>query len=407
MTGGPPQHETWDPKPGAPEEIRGPFGAIATSVPGVRCGELMPRTAKMFDKLCVVRSMATDNPGHAGGSYEMLTGAEHPGGKGNEAIAASRGDFPTLAAIVKRFRTPTPGVPASVVYPQPIFNVPFYPGQDAGFLGPAWDPWRFNCDPAAANFAVPELTLPADLSTQRIGQRVQLRDELNRELDRLTTAPAAQRFGQRVEEALDLLAGRKVGDAFDLGREPAQVRERYGRHVFGQGCLLARRLVEAGVALVQVNWHREPNDDQPMWDAHYMLPTNLKNKLMPPMDQGYTALLTDLAERGLLDETLVLWMGEMGRTPKLESVAKFAEPGRNHWGHVFSVALAGAGIKQGLVYGASDRQGGHPQDNPIRPHDLTATIYAALGISPDSKIHDRTGRPFPVSCGRVLEELFA
>jgi hypothetical protein len=406
MTGGPPQHETWDPKPDAPAEIRGPFGTIPTAVPGVRVGELMPRTARRLDRLCVVRAMVTNNPGHAGSSYELLTGAEHPGGKGNESIVASRSDFPTIGAIVKRCRSPVAGVPTSVVYPQAIFNVPFYPGQDAGLLGSEWDPWRLTCDPAAPNFSLPDLALQADVSPRRLGERRDLLDRFSREFDRLADGPAARQYGERAGEALGLLASSKARAAFDLHREPATLRDRYGRTPFGQGCLLARRLVEAGVALVQLNWHREPNDEQPMWDAHHMLVTNLKNKLMPPMDQGYTALLDDLDQRGLLSETLVVWVGEMGRTPKLESIPKYPEPGRNHWGGVFSLALAGAGVRGGLVHGASDRIGGYPKDNPIGPSDLTATIYSALGVAPETEIRDRLGRPLAVSRGRVLHELY-
>lgn len=366
----------------------------------------MPRTASWIDRLCVVRSMVTRNPGHAGSSYEMLTGAEHPGGKGNENIAASRTDFPTLGAVVKRFRRPAPGVPTAVVLPQPIFNVPFYPGQDGGFLGREWDPWRLECNPAAPEFSLPELTLTADVSPHRLTERLGLLGHLNHDFERLSSTPAMMRYGSRSAEAIDLLTGSSVRAAFDLAREPASVRDAYGRHVFGLGCLLARRLVEAGVALVQLNWHREPNDEQPMWDAHHMLATNLKNKVMPPMDQGYTALLDDLDQRGLLSETLVVWMGEMGRTPRLESIPRFPEPGRNHWGDVFSIALAGARVKQGLVYGSSDKIGGYAQDNPIGPDDLSATLYHALGIDCKMEIYDRLGRPHRLSTGRVLHELF-
>jgi hypothetical protein len=407
MTGGPPQHETWDPKPDAPAEVRGPFGSIASSVPGVRVGELMPRTARWLDRLCVLRAVVTNNPGHVGGSYEMLTGAEHPGGKGNEAIVASRTDFPTLGAVVKHLRPSMTGVPSSVAYPQAIFNVPFYPGQDAGFLGGAWDPWRLALDWAAPTFHVPGLSLESDVVAGRLGQRRSLLDQVDHGFQRLSAGPAPARFAHQTGEAFDLLTGPKARDAFALDREAPALRDRYGRHPFGQGCLLARRLVEAGVGLVQVNWHREPNDDQPMWDCHYMMETHLKNKLMPPMDQGYTTLLEDLHQRGLLAETLVVWMGEMGRTPHLESQPQFREPGRNHWGDVFSIALAGAGVRPGLVYGASDQRGAQPKDNPVRPNDLTATIYHALGIAPESEIRDRLGRPTPLSTGRILTGLFS
>lgn len=405
MTGGPSQHETWDPKPDAPAEVRGPFGSIATSVPGVRVGELMPRTARWLDRLCVLRGFYTNNPGHAGSSYELLTGMEHPGGKGNEAIVASRTDFPTIASVVKRFRPAAPGLPTSVVLPQAIFNVPFYPGQDAGFLGSDWDPWRLTCDTSAPDFRLPDLTLQPDVSLTRLDGRRSLLDQLGGPGSSWQRSPALASAGRHTHQALDLLIGDQARRAFDLSREPAAIRDRYGRHKFGQGCLLARRLIEAGVALVQLNWHREPNDDTPMWDAHWRLEENMKTKLMPPMDEGYTALLEDLEQRGMLSETLVVWMGEMGRTPRLEYIQPHPAPGRNHWGNVFSIALAGAGVRGGVVHGASDQHGGHPKDGPVTPPDLYATLYHLLGISPDTEVHDRLSRPLPLSRGQVLEQL--
>lgn len=405
MTGGPPQHETWDPKPDAPAEIRGPFQPIPTNVPGIQVGELMPRLAHMLDKLCVLRGVHTDNPSHPGSSYEMLTGNLHPLGKGRDDVVASRNDWPVLGAIVKRFKPARPGIPTAVTLPEPIFNVPFYPGQDAGFLGPEWDPWRLGCDPSAVNYQIPELVMPAEISGERLGQRRHLLERVGQALDQKYLP--LTRFHSHTVQAFDLLTGPGARRAFNLSIEPPALRDRYGRHKFGQGCLLARRLVEAGVALVQVNWHREANDDTPMWDAHWRLEENLKSKLMPPMDQGVAALLEDLDARGLLDETLVVWMGEFGRTPKLEYVAPHPAPGRNHWGHVFSLALAGAGIRGGQVYGASDKIGGYPKDGAVSPADLTATLFHCLGLAPGTEIRDRLDRPQPISRGQVLERLFA
>jgi hypothetical protein len=406
MSGGPSQLETWDPKPDAPAEVRGPFGTVQTSVPGLRVGELMPRTAAMAHRLCVIRSVATNNPSHPGGSYEMLTGMEHPAGKGNDSIVSSRTDFPYIGSVVRRLRRPVPGIPTTVVFPQYIFNLSWYPGQDGGFLGGDWDPWHVVSDPSAPNFALPDLTLQADVSPQRLGERRRLLDEVSRGFDRVVAGPAPRRYGQQMVEAIGLLTDRKARDAFDLGREPANLRDRYGRHTFGQGCLLARRLVEAGVALVQINWHREQGSDTPMWDSHWDLETNLKVKLMPPMDRGYSALLEDLVQRGLLAETLVVWVGEMGRTPRLEYITPHPAPGRNHWGQVFSMALAGAGVRAGIVHGASDKNAAYPKDNPVGPQDVSATLFHALGLSPDTEIRDRLNRPLPISRGRVLHELF-
>jgi hypothetical protein len=406
MSGGPPQHETWDPKPDAPAEVRGPFRPVPTRLPGVQVCEHMPRTAALLDRLCVLRGFYTNNPGHAGSTYELLTGMEHPGGKGNENIKASRTDWPTLAAMVKRVRPALPGLPTSVVLPQPVFNVPEWPGQDAGFLGSEWDPWRLNCDLAAPDFQLPELTLPAEVPAERLQGRRSLLDQVSRQLERWQREAAVVTATGHTQTAFDLLVGARVRRALDLNQEPVSLRDRYGRHPFGEGCLLARRLIEAGVGLVQLNWHRDPKDDTPMWDAHWKLEENLKAKLLPPMDLGYTALLEDLHQRGLLDETLVVWMGEMGRTPKLEYVQPHPAPGRNHWGNVFSIALAGGGIRGGQVHGASDKDGAYPKDGPVTPPDLTATILHCLGIAPDTDIRDRLNRPHPLSRGRVLESLF-
>ena len=405
MTGGPPQHETWDPKPDAPAEIRGSFRHIATNVPGIHIGELMPRTARMADRLCILRGVHTDNPSHPGSSYEMLTGTLHPLGKGRDDIQASRSDWPSLSAVVKRFKPTTPGVPTAVVLPEPIFNVPFYPGQDAGFLGPEAEPWRVSCDPSATDFNIGELTMPAGVSVARMGERRGLLEAVCRRFDEVQRGTANTRYDRLTQEAFGLICGNRVRSAFELNEEPPTVRDRYGRHKFGQGCLLARRLVEAGVSLVQLNWHRDANDDTPMWDAHWRLEENLKKKLMPPMDQGYTALLDDLDSRGLLAETLVVWMGEFGRTPKLELIAPHPEPGRNHWCNCFSLALAGAGVRGGQVYGASDRDGAYPTRDPVTPADLTATLFHLLGLSPDTEMRDRLDRPQPISRGRVLEQL--
>jgi hypothetical protein len=406
MTGGPPQHETWDPKPDAPAEVRGPFGSIPTTVPGLRVGELMPRTAALAHKLCVVRSVVTNNPGHAGGSYEMLTGMEHPGGKGNESIVASRTDFPYFGSVVKHCRRPVPGVPTTVVLPQHIFNVPIYPGQDGGFLGSEADPWHVLSDPGAADFRIDDLVLRADVPPERLVERRSLLDGVGATFSRLEGVGALLRYRRQTAQAFDLLAGRRVRAAFDLGREPPMVRDRYGRHTFGQGCLLARRLVEAGVSLVQVNWRRLPDEETPMWDCHWDIVKNIKDKLLPPTDQGYTALLEDLEQRGLLGETLVLWVGEMGRTPKLEHIPPHPEPGRNHWGNVFSMALAGGGVRGGLVHGASDKVGGHPKDGPVGPQDVTATLFHAMGLPPHTEVRDRLGRPLPISRGRAVTEWF-
>lgn len=405
MTGGPSQHETWDPKPDTPAEVRGPFQPISSRLPGLHVCEHMPRTAAITDRLCVLRGFYTNNDGHSGGSYEMLTGTEHPRGKGDNIGNASRTDWPTLGAVVKRFRPAVPGLPTSVVLPQPVANVPEWPGQTAGFLGSEWDPWLLRCDLTAPNFQLPELTLPAEVSAERLAGRRSLLDQMGRQLERWQREAPTATANRHTQQALDMLVGAQVRRAFDLGGEAPALRDRFGRNHFGQGCLLARRLVEAGVGLVQLNWFRRPSEGNG-WDAHTNLEHDMKNDLMPVMDAGYTALLDDLKDRGLLDDTLVIWMGEMGREPKITHVPPHPAPGRNHWGGVLSIALAGGGIRAGQVYGASDKVGGYPKDGPVTPADLSATLFHCLGIAPDTEIRDRLDRPHQLSRGRVLHQLF-
>jgi hypothetical protein len=406
MVGGPPQYETWDPKPDAPSAIRGEFRLIATSVPGLQVCELMPQVARLADRYCVLRAVSTGINAHSSSGYWMLTGHEHPRGDVEVAGQVSPTDAPSLGAVVRRLTPPTPGLPAAVTLPEPVINNPHdpWPGQNAGFLGRAWDPWLLPCDPSAADFRVPEVSLPDDMPALRLDGRRRLVDQVNRHLDGLDRHQVVARHGGFARQAFDVLLRDRARRAFALHEEPAAVRDRYGRYKFGQSCLLARRLVEAGVSLVQVNWPREPGDTSsgnPCWDTHQKNTERLKTALMPPMDRGYSALLEDLAQRGLLDETLVVWAGEFGRTPKIN-----AEGGRDHWGLVFSVAVAGGGILGGQVYGASDRIGASPKDGLVRPQDLTATVFHCLGLAPETEIHDAFGRPYPISRGEVLRQLF-
>jgi hypothetical protein len=402
--GGPPQHETWEPKPDAPREIRGDLKPIASNVPGIQVGELMPRTAQHLDKICVLRAMATDDNAHSSSGYWMLTGVPHQPTNSENAKPGAPNDWPCLASLVQRLR-PGDGLPSTVRLPEHIWNTGgiVWPGQDAGFLGRTADPWLIHCDPNAADFHVPGLALPAEVPAMRLDGRLSLLEQVNRRLDAAERGGMATRYDVQSQQAFDLLRAGKARRAFEIEREPAALRDRYGRNRWGQSLLLARRLVEAGVALVQVNWTRLPGDkdDSPAWDTHNKNADRLKNNLMPPMDLAYSALLEDLATRGLLDETLVVWMGEFGRSPKINGGG-----GRDHWGHVFSVALAGGGVRGGQVIGSSDRIGGYPRDGRLWPQDLTATVFHALGIRPDTEIHDALGRPIPVSRGRVIRGVF-
>jgi hypothetical protein len=402
--GGPPQHETWDPKPDAPREVRGDLKPIATNVPGILVGELMPRTARHVDKICVLRAVSTNDNAHSSSGYWMLTGVPHQPTNSENAKPGAPNDWPCLAALVRRLR-PDAGLPSTIRLPEHIWNTGgiVWPGQDAGFLGRTADPWLIHCDPNTADFHVPGLALPPEVPPVRMEGRLSLLEQVNRRLDAAERAGLGNRYDVQSQQAFDLLRAGKARQAFEMEREPATLRERYGRNRWGQSLLLARRLVEAGVALVQVNWTRMPGDkdDSPAWDTHNKNADRLKNNLMPPMDLAYSALLEDLATRGLLDETLVVWMGEFGRSPKINPGS-----GRDHWGHVFSVALAGGGVRGGQVLGSSDRIGGYPRDGRTLPQDLTATIFHALGIHPETEIHDALGRPIPVSRGQVIRQAF-
>ena len=409
LLGGPPQHETWDPKPDAPVEIRGDLKPIASRTPGLDVGELMPKTAALTDKICVLRAMSTRDNAHSSSGYWMLTGMPHTPMNVENAKPGAPNDWPCLGAAVQTLRPSKSALPAAVRLPEHIWNTngSVWPGQDSGFLGPTSDPWLLTCDPNRPDFAVPGVALGPDLPRDRASAREALLTMLN-DADRRSAlvggaAATPNRWHDLTQRAFDLIASRGGGEAFDLEREPAALRDRYGRNRFGQSVLLARRLVEAGVSLVQVNWQRWETDtsDSPAWDTHGGNAARLKTALMPPMDAAYSALLADLDARGLLDETLVVWMGEFGRTPKIN-----ARAGRDHWGNVFSVALAGGGVRGGQVLGASDEIGGFPKSGKVDPSDLAATIFHALGIPPESTVRDRLGRPIPISKGRVIDGVF-
>jgi hypothetical protein len=405
LGGGPPQHETWDPKPDAPAEIRGEFKPIASATPGLQVGELMPRTARLTEWIAVLRAMATDDNAHSSSGYYMLTGQPHAPKNRENANPGTPNDFPSLAAMVRHLRGDRSSLPGAVRLPEHIWNTDksVWPGQGAGWLGPNAEPWLVACDPSKPDFRAPDISLPVGVGTDRLDDRLRLQELINRRFSPLESARTAA-WTTWQAKAVDLLRSDEARRAFALDSEPAHVRERYGNHRFGQSVLLARRLVEAGVSLVQVNWTRGEKDPDvagsPMWDTHGKHAEHLRQRLMTPMDMAYSALLEDLAARGMLEETLVVWMGEFGRTPKINGNA-----GRDHWGHVFSVALAGGGVRGGVVHGQSDRQGGYPLDGRVDPADLIATIHHCLGYSPGTEVHDRFGRPLVISRGRPIEAI--
>lgn len=403
LQGGPPQHETFDPKPDAPVEIRGPFNPIATSVPGIQFCELLPRTARLAHKLAVARSLSTDDNTHDTSGYWVLTGNKYPGATAREIKPS---DWPYFGSVVKMLK-PSERVPAlsSVWVPDIMrLNDNVRPaGQTGGFLGAQWDPDRFIGDPADDNYRIEGLSLPDGISPLRLEGRLSLFEQVGRHLDRAEQTAAVQNYDEIRHAAFGLLSSGGARDAFRVRDEPEQVRERYGKNRFGQCVLLARRLVEAGVRLVHVNWPREPGDtavDNPMWDTHAQNADRLQDALCPMFDVAYSALIEDLDQRGLLDETLVVAVGEFGRTPKINQFG-----GRDHWGHVFSCALAGAGIAGGQVYGSSDKTGGYPASQRVEPQHLTATVFHLLGVPHQATFPDRTGRPLPVTHGEPLWDL--
>ena len=396
LLGGPPQQETWDPKPESPAELRGDLGTIATATVGLRIGETMPRTAKLTEKIAILRAVTTGDSSHSSSGYYMTTGQPHlPRGVENAKPGAPN-DWPSLGAVVRKVKQPGSAMPAAVTLPEQSANDGnlTWPGQDAGFLGRASDPWLLNCDPSQSNFAVPGLGLPEDVPVARFDDRRSLFERADSHFAADSNSPHAA----RTRQAFDMISAPAARRAFDLDSEGQRARDRYGRTSFGQSVLLARRLVEAGVPLVRVNWTRllnAPNNGH--WDTHSKNSEGMK-RLMPVLDAAYSALLEDLADRGLLDDTLVVWTGEFGRTPRINGGG-----GRDHWGNVFSVALAGGGVKGGSVYGTSDKIAGYPKDGRVLPQDIHATIYHCLGIPTDTEIHDSQGRPLAICRGEAIK----
>tara|TARA_B100000029_G_scaffold17246_1_gene17658 strand:+ start:3592 stop:5601 length:2010 start_codon:yes stop_codon:yes gene_type:complete len=402
LQGGPPQHETFDPKPDAPSGIRGVFSPIQTNVPGVQFCELLPRTARIADKLAVVRSMATDNNQHSGSGYEVLTGYKYQGANPRKITP---GDWPWFGSLVKQLKPSEKLPPLSTVWIPQIMrlNENVTPaGQTGGFLGRRWDPDRFQVNPMDPGDGVPGLQL-GDVPTLRLKNRVGLLEQVDRHFGGVVRGREPKLFGTYQDQAFDILINGRVRNAFDVSGEPETLRRRYGMSNWNQLLLLSRRLVEAGVRLVHVNWVREPGDsavDNPMWDTHAQNADRLEDVLCPKFDVGFTALIEDLETRGLLDETLVVAIAEFGRTPKINPLG-----GRDHWGPVFSFAMAGAGIASGQVYGASDRQGAYPARNRVTPADLTATIFHLLGIDPFGAFHDPLGRELQLTKGEPIRDL--
>ena len=403
LTGGPPQHDTFDPKPNAPVEVRGPFGVIRSKTPGFMVGELMPRTAMLTDKMAVLRAVVTGDNAHSSSGYQMLTGIPHLPLNQESATPKAPNNWPSLGAIIRYLRPGKGQLPSAVTIPEHIWNDGNFPwpGQDGGLLGNKYNPWLIHCDPNDPKFKIGAMDLPGEVPLLRFEERRSLLEQVNRHLDTVQRTSNFEKHDADRMKAFELLGSGAARKAFDLSLEPASVRDRYGRSRFAQSALLSRRLVEAGVSLVQINWTRiadKPN--QGGWDTHAKHNEALKDFLMPMMDRAYSALIEDLDARGLLSETLVVWFGEFGRTPRFNGAG-----GRDHWGNVFSLAMAGGGIKGGVVHGTSDKNAAYPLDGRVEPRDLIATIFHCLGYSADTEMHDSLGRPLPISRGQAINAI--
>lgn len=404
LLGGPPQHSTWDPKPNASDDIRGAFGPVQTKIPGIQISEVLEKTSKHIDKLAILRAVSTGDHAHSSSGYAMLTGRPHLPLNVENANPGAPNDWPTIGAVVQQLHTGPRTLPPSIRLPHHIFNTDnsVWPGQNSGWLGAKADPWLFRCQPASESYQVPEFQLPVEVPFDRFEGRRSLLSQLDSHLRAIDQTGQFDSFTQQQQQAYNVLSSPESRGACDLSLESDATRDLYGRNQFGQSVLLARRLIESGVSLVQVNWFRgadEPSD-APCWDSHANETNRLKTVLGPPLDTAMSALLGDLAERGLLEETLVICMGEFGRTPKFNP-----RGGRDHWGHVFSLAMAGAGIRGGIVHGESDNQGGYPISGLVGPQDVAATIFHAMGLPPETTIRDQLGRDFPISTGRVIKEI--
>jgi hypothetical protein len=393
--GGPSQLETFDPKPLAPKEARGEYGVISTVAPGIQVSEHLPLMARQMDRAALIRSVHHPMRNHNAAAAEVLTGRT-PAGGDQELLADDARSSPTLGSAVGYGLGPRAHVLPYVALPYTMYNVVQLPGQTPGILGGRHDRFQVQGDPTRPDFRVSALDAPAG----RSAQVVESRDSLLHRLDSSAADRNAEKMRSYQERALELLGSESLRRGFDMSRETDAVRDRYGRHLFGQSALLARRLVEEGVNFVAV-FNGERNGQDANWDSHEKLFPRHK-QLIPPADQAMSVLIDDLANRGLLESTLVISTAEFGRTPKINGNA-----GRDHWPDCFTVLLAGGGARGGMVYGASDKIAAYPDRDPVSPADIAATIFWRFGIDPLSEIRDQTNRPFRLADGRPLTSLFA
>lgn len=402
-SGGPSQLDTVDPKPEAPAEIRGEFSTIDTALPGVPVCEHLPRLAQTLDRWTVLRTLVHKEYNHLLATHVALTGRPTPIPRGGSDLdrVQSRFDFPNVASCLDYVRPRNDGIPSGVSLPNYFIEGPLtWPGQYAGFIGAKHDPWQINQDPNDPNFRVEALSLPAEVTGSRLVSRRQLVETLTSLGDQdLGTRP--KQYKDQQEVAFSLLTSAKVTQAFDIASEPAEVRDRYGRNKFGQSLLLSRRLVEAGVPVIQAAMGIVQT-----WDTHVDNWGRLKNTLLPQLDQGLQALLDDLHATGRIEDTMVIVMGEFGRTPKISTLPGSTIPGRDHWPNVYSALFAGAGVRGGQVIGTSDSIAAYPITREWTPADVLTTVFDALGVDHDAHISDPLGRPNRLCNGEVIRPLY-
>jgi hypothetical protein len=391
----------------APAEVRGEFKPIATRVPGIRITEHLPRLASLTDRFSIVRSMTHTAVNHNTATYWVTTG--HPPLSDQIAFSLSENDFPHLGAQIALRRAGANNSPAAVSLPDPVSDGPYTtPGQNGGFLGAAYAPFAIYGDPNEDQFAVDGLGTETEFSSSRLSSRRSLLRSLDAQLGRLSDGSHIGKMDKYQQRAFNLLTSDATRRAFNIGAESSRLRERYGRHKYGQSLLLARRLVEAGVRLVTVYWGGRVNNPVPHWDTHSNNNRRLKEELLPPFDQCFSAFLEDLDARGLLRSTLVVCTGEFGRTPRFGQFTGNGvdDTGRDHWPHCYSLVVAGGTAEGGRILGRSDSFAAYPAADPYSPQDLAATILSALGVNPQEKVLDGFGQSVPLCPGRVCESLF-
>jgi hypothetical protein len=404
--GGPSHLDTFDMKPDAPSGIRGSFSPIATQQPGLSVSEHLPRFSTVIDRFAQVRSVHHTMRNHNSATYYSLTGHAPP--LDDIRLRDTQELYPAYGSTVARLRpSDDPAVPSFISFPHVLRDGSVTPGQHASFLGKEYDPFFIGQDPNRPGFRLPELNLPASLSLDRLEDRRGLQRLIDQQTDLLAVSETARGIDAFYSRALTMLSRPKVKQAFDLSAEPDRLRDDYGRTTYGQSCLLARRLIEAGVRFVTVYYSQSIGGGNGGWDTHGDNFNQLKKRLLPITDRTVPTLIQDLQARGLLDETLIVWMGEFGRSPKITNTKQFGPDGRDHWPLCYTVLFAGGGIIPGAVYGSSDKIGGYPATDPVTPDDVAATMFWALGIDPATEVIDTLGRPLPIAAGKPITRIFA